>query len=188
MRPCSRIGAMTADLGIARAIDAQTFGEPGQRTFRLRVLSGGSNAASLWMEKQQFQALNLAFAQLLAQIDYGEKPGAADLSEFPVAAEHDFRVGRIGLAFDASNRTVVLDTYEIGIDEDEAEATLRVRLTPDHCAFLVGQLSDIIGKGRPLCPLCGASIDADRHVCIRANGHMREPIPDEQAGPEESGD
>src|SRR6266542_6169439 len=101
---------MTVDLGIARAVDAQTFGEPGQRTFRLRVLSGGSNAASLWMEKQQFQALNLAFAQLLAQIDYGEKPGAADLSEFPVAAEHDSRFGRIGLAFDAPNGTFVIAT------------------------------------------------------------------------------
>jgi len=177
---------MTVDLGIARAVDAQTFGEPGQRTFRLRVLSGRTQAASLWMEKQQFQALNLAFAQVLAQIDFTEKPGAADLSEFPVTAEHDFRVGRMGLGFDASDRTVVLDTYEIGIEDEEAEVTLRVRLTPSQCASLVEQLSDIIGKGRPLCPLCGASIDADQHVCIRANGHMRVPIPDEQTGPEES--
>jgi uncharacterized repeat protein (TIGR03847 family) len=177
---------MTVDLGIARAVDAQTFGEPGQRTFRIRVLSGQTQAASLWMEKQQFQALNLALAQVLAQIDFGEKPGAADLSGFPVTAEHDFRVGRIGLGFDASEQTVVLDTYEIGVDEGEAEVTLRVRLTPSHCAALVEQISDIIGKGRPLCPLCGASIDADQHVCIRANGHMRLPIPDEQTGPEES--
>ena len=179
---------MTVDLGIARAIDAQTFGEPGQRTFRLRILSARSDAASLWMEKQQFQALNLAFAQVLAQIDFRDKPGAADLSDFPVTAEHDFRVGRIGLGFDASDRTVVLDTYEIGNDEDESEANLRVRLTPDQCAFLVEQLSEIIGKGRPLCPLCGASIDGDQHVCIRANGHMRLPIPDEQTGPEEPSD
>ncbi len=178
---------MTIDLGIARAIDAQTFGEPGNRTFRLRVLSRRNNAASLWMEKQQFQALNLAFAQVLAQIDYHERANTADLSDFPVTAEHDFRVGRIGLGFDTSDRVVVLDTYEIGSDEEEAEATLRVRLTPDQCAFLVGQLSDIIAKGRPLCPLCGASIDGDQHVCIRANGHMHVPIPDEQTGPDETG-
>ena len=177
---------MTVDLGIARAIDAQTFGEPGQRTFRLRVIGGRSDAASLWMEKQQFQALNLAFAQVLAQIDFREKSGPADLDDFPVKADHDFRVGRIGLGFDATDRTVVLDAYEVGNDEDEAEATLRVRLKPDQCALLVEQLSDIIGKGRPVCPLCGASIDADKHVCIRANGHMRLPIPDEQTGPEES--
>jgi len=140
------------------------------------------------MEKQQFQALNLAFAQVLAQIDFREEAVTADLSDFPLTAEHDFRVGRIGLGFDASDRTVVLDTYEIGNEEEETEPSLRVRLTPDQCASLVGQLSDIIGKGRPVCPLCGASIDADQHVCIRANGHMRQPIPDEPAGPEQSGD
>jgi uncharacterized repeat protein (TIGR03847 family) len=175
---------VTVDLGIARAVDAQTFGEPGQRTFRLRVLSGHTQAASLWMEKQQFQALNLAFAQVLAQIDFRDEPGTTDLSEFPVAAEHDFRVGRIGLGFDASDRTLVLDTYELGIEEEEAEPSLRVRLRPEQCAFLVSQLSDIIAKGRPVCPLCGSSIDDGEHACIRANGHMRQPIPDEPGGEE----
>ena len=176
---------MTVEFGVARAVDAQAFGEAGQRTFRLRITNGRNQSASLWMEKQHFQALNLAFAQMLAQLDYQEKPTPADLSNFPVAAEHDFKVGRIGLGFDSSDRTVVLDTYEIGSEEEEAEAALRVRLTPDHCAWLVGQLSEIIAKGRPLCPLCGASMDADGHVCVRSNGHSRQPIPDEEAGQEE---
>ena len=55
-----------------------------------------------------------------------------------------------------------------------------VRLTPDHLAWLVGQLSEIIAKGRPLCPLCGVSVDTDGHACVRANGHIQQPIPDEQ--------
>jgi len=176
---------VTADLGVARALDAQTFGEPGQRTFRLRVVAGSDQSASLWMEKQQFQALNLAFAQMLAQLNYEQKPAPTDLGDFPATAQHDFRVGRIGLGYDTSNRNFVLDTYEIGLQEEEAEATLRVRLTPGHCATLVGQLSEIIGGGRPLCPLCGVSMDAGGHACIRANGHSRQPIPDQQAGEEE---
>jgi uncharacterized repeat protein (TIGR03847 family) len=178
---------MTADLGTARAVDAQTFGEPGGRTFRLRVVGGVDQSASLWMEKQQFQALNLAFAQMLAQLNYEEKPQLPDPGDFPGDAQHDFRVGRIGLGYDTSNKTFVLDAYEIGLQEDEAEATVRVRLTADHCASLVGQLSDIVAQGRPLCPLCGASIDAGGHVCIRTNGHSSQPIPDEQAGEEEEG-
>jgi len=176
---------MTDDLGTARAVDAQTFGKPGERTFRLRVIGAADRAASLWMEKQQFQALNLAFAQMLAQLNYEDKPPLPDLSDFPVAAQHDFRVGRIGLGYDTSNKTFVLDAFEIGIQEEEAEATVRVRLTPDHCASLVGQLSEIVAQGRPLCPLCGASIDAGGHVCIRTNGHSRQPIPDEGSGEEE---
>lgn len=176
---------MTDDLGTARAVDAQTFGEPGERTFRLRVMGAADRSASLWMEKQQFQALNLAFAQMLAQLNYEDKPALPDLSNFPVAAQHDFRVGRIGLGYDTSNKTFVLDAFEIGVQEEEAEATVRVRLTADLCASLVGQLSEIVAKGRPLCPLCGASIDAGGHVCIRANGHSRQPIPDDQPGDEE---
>jgi uncharacterized repeat protein (TIGR03847 family) len=175
---------MTVDLGTARAVDAQTFGDPGERTFRLRVIGTSDQSASLWMEKQQFQALNLAFAQMLAQLNYEENPTLPELSDFPVAAQHDFRVGRIGLGYDTSNKTFVLDAYEVGAQEEETEATVRIRLTPDHCASLVGQLSDIVAKGRPLCPLCGASIDAGRHVCIRANGHSEQPIPDEQSGDE----
>jgi len=170
---------MTADLGRARAVDALTFGEPGQRTFQLRVIGGGNAAASLWMEKQHLQQLNLAFAQVLAQIDYRDRPQPADMSDFPVAAEHDFKVGRLALGFDSSDRSVVLDAYELTADE-EAEAILRVRLAPDQVAWLVGQLSEIIATGRPLCPLCGVSADSDGHTCVRTNGHIQQAIPDEQ--------
>jgi uncharacterized repeat protein (TIGR03847 family) len=136
------------------------------------------------MEKQQFQALNLAFAQMLAQLNYEDNPALSDLTDFPVAAQHDFRVGRIGLGYDTANKAFVLDAYEIGAPDEDTEATMRVRLTPDHCAGLVGQLTDIVSQGRPLCPLCGVSIDPGGHVCIRANGHSRQPIPDEQPGEE----
>jgi uncharacterized repeat protein (TIGR03847 family) len=170
---------MTADLGRAHAVDALTFGEPGQRTFQLRVMGSGSMAASLWMEKQHLQQLNLAFAQVLAQIDYRGRPQPPDLSDFPVAAQHDFKVGRLALGFDQSDRSIVLDAYDFTAEED-AEAILRVRLTPDQIAWLVGQLGEIIATGRPACPLCGATLDADGHTCIRANGHIQQPIPDEQ--------
>jgi len=177
---------MTADLGRAHAVDAQTFGDPGQRTFQLRVIGGGNVSASLWMEKQHLQQLNLAFAQVLAQIDYRDRPPPADLSDFPVAAEHDFKVGRLALGFDPSDRTVVLDAYELTADE-EAEAILRVRLTSDQVAWLVGQLGEIIATGRPACPLCGVSLDADGHTCIRSNGHIKQAIPDEPSGDEGEG-
>jgi uncharacterized repeat protein (TIGR03847 family) len=176
---------MTVDLGIARAVDAQTFGAPGQRTFQLRIIGSSSVSASLWLEKQHLQALNLAFAQVLAQLDYGDRPGPPDLSDFPVAAEHDFKVGRLGLGFDPSDRTIVLDAFELTAEE-EADAIVRVRMTPEQCAWLVGQLSEIIAKGRPLCPLCGASMDPEGHTCIRSNGHLKQPIPDEQAGEEDN--
>jgi hypothetical protein len=54
-------------------------------------------------------------------------------------------------------------------------------LAPDQVAWLVGQLSEIIATGRPLCLLCGVSADTGGHTCVRTNGHIQQPIPDEQA-------
>jgi len=175
--------AMTIDFGLARIVDAQTFGEPGERTFRLRVIGATEQSASLWMEKQHLQALDLAFTQMLVQLDYGGKPTELDLAEFPADAEHDFKVGRLALGFDPADKTVVLYVYEIGV-EDETNPTLSVRLAQEHCAALGVQLKEIIGGGRPVCPLCGASIDTAGHTCIRSNGHSRQPIPEEGGEPE----
>ena len=56
---------MTIELGLARGIDAQSFGQPGQRTFRLRIVGAEAESASLWIEKEQMQALSIALKQML---------------------------------------------------------------------------------------------------------------------------
>ena len=172
---------MTHELGIARGIDAQSFGQPGERTFRLRVVGDHGQTASIWLEKEQLQALSLALKQMLAQLEYEQDPPGADAGEFPASADHDFRAGRLGMGFHPPDRTVVLYTYELGMPDEEEEPTLRVRLTQEHCASLGVNLDDIIAGGRPICPLCGAPIDAGGHACIRSNGHSKQPIPDQDA-------
>jgi len=170
---------VTVDFGIARGIDAQTFGQPGERTFRLRILGVSAESASLWMEKEQIQALSMALKQMLSQLEYKEPPPPADAGDFPAVAQHDFRVGRMGMGFNADDRTVLLYTYEIGV-EDEDDPTLRVRLTQEQCASLGEQLDDIIIGGRPVCPLCGVAMNPAGHACVRSNGHSKQPIPDEE--------
>lgn len=176
---------MTVDFDVARGIDAQSFGQPGQRTFRLRIAGAGGESASLWMEKEQMQALSLALKQMLSQLEYNQEPPPADVGEFPVVAEHDFRVGRMGMGFNAADRTVVVYAFELGAaDEDDDDPTLRVRLTQEHCASLNAQLDDIIAGGRPTCPLCGLAMDRGGHACVRSNGHSTQPIPEEQSDEE----
>ena len=128
---------MTFELNISLGIDAQAFGQPGQRTFRLRIVGAESETASLWMEKEQMQALSIALKQMLSQLEYNETPPQPSVGDFPVVADHDFRVGRMGMGFNPADRTVVLYTYEIGV-EDEEDPTLRVRLTQEQCASLGG--------------------------------------------------
>ena len=170
---------MTTDIGLARGIDAQSFGQPGQRTFRLRMAGESGDSASLWMEKEQFQALAEALNQMLAQLEYDQEPPAADVGEFPTVAAHDFRVGRMGMGFQASDRTIVLLMYEVGV-EDEEDPTVRGRITQEQGASLRVQLLDIVSGGRPICPLCGLSIEPAGHACVRSNGHSKQPIPDEE--------
>lgn len=168
---------MTIDYGLARGIDAQSFGQPGQRTFRVRLSGENGQAASFWMEKEQFQALAEALNQMLAQLEYDQDPPQADAGDFPVVADHDFRVGRMGMGFQASDRTIVILMYEVGV-EDEDDPTIRGRITQEQAASLRVQLNDIIAGGRPLCPLCGLAMEPGGHACVRSNGHSKQPIPD----------
>ncbi len=177
---------MTSEYGLARAIDAQSFGQPGQRTFRLRIVGSGAETASIWLEKEQMQALSLALKQMLAQLDYDDEPPTADVGDFPASADHDFRVGRLGMAFQPTDKTVILFTYELGAPEDEEEPTLRMRLSQVQSASLIVNLDDIIAGGRPSCPLCRMPQEASGHACIRSNGHSKQPIPDEHPGEDDS--
>ena len=174
---------MTADFGVARAVDSQVFGQPGQRTFRLRLVGGAGETASVWLEKEQMQALSLALKQMLGQLEYEGDPPPADVGEFPSVADHDLRVGRMGMGFNAPDRTVILYLYEAGLEDDD-DPTVRVRFEPIQCASLMEQLDDVIAGGRPICPLCGSPIDAGGHMCVRTNGHSKQPIPDEEADDE----
>ena len=176
---------MTSEFGLARGIDAQSFGQPGQRTFRLRLVGSGAETASIWLEKEQMQALSLALKQMMAQLDYDNEPPAANVGEFPVSADHDFRAGRLGMGFHPTDKTVVLFTYELGAPEDEEDPTLRVRLSQEQSAALIFNLDDIIAGGRPSCPLCGMPQEASGHACIRSNGHSKQPIPEENPGEDE---
>jgi hypothetical protein len=36
---------------------------------------------------------------------------------------------------------------------------------------LCRKIAEVIAGGRPICPLCGAPIEASGHVCPRSNGH-----------------
>jgi uncharacterized repeat protein (TIGR03847 family) len=177
---------MSIELGLARAIDAESFGQPGSRTFRLRAIGENRQSASLWMEKEQFQALSLALSQVLSELRHRGPAKDPPVYEYPEIADHDFKVGRMALSIDPAARTVVLYLSDTDTGESD-EPTLRVGITQDHCATLREQLDEIVARGRPVCPLCHVSMDEGGHVCIRANGHSKQPIPDEEADDEEGG-
>ncbi len=165
------------DFGLALGVDIQTFGEPGQRTFRVRILGSASEVAWLWVEKEHVRALSFAFRRVLAGLKYEERSGTAATREMPEAVDHEIRVGIIGVGFDESNQMVVLQVHELGLGEED-QSTLRVGFTLEQCSVLVADMDKIVAAGRPLCPLCSLPMDAAGHACVRQNGKSKEAIPD----------
>ena len=177
------------DLGRVTSLEAEAIGEPGQRTFRLRV-SSGQRTASLWLEKEQLQALALALMRLLVQMGQPEYIPAAGavanpLSTFPDQPSLDLKVGRLGLGLDQTEGNIVLFAYEAEEAEEEseqadteeaeqAEAVLACRAAPAQCRDLVAMIEGIVAAGRPICRLCLGPIDPEGHVCARSNGHRSE--------------
>ena len=61
------------DFAAIDAIDAESIGEPGKRTFRIRILRDGESA-SLWVEKQQLAALGEAIPWCLCTTSRKARP------------------------------------------------------------------------------------------------------------------
>ena len=174
------------DFGHAEEIEPEAIGEPGKRTFRLRVLSRG-DAASLWLEKEQLAALTMAIRRLLEQTGESDTPSDAAAAEpagtFPEKPQVDFKIGRLGIGYDGERRIVIFFAYEIGSSDDtggeedgEAKPTFSCRLTRSQCQVLADRAEEVISGGRPICPLCSGPMESAGHACVRSNGHATNPI------------
>jgi uncharacterized repeat protein (TIGR03847 family) len=167
------------DFEKVETFEPEALGQPGHRTFRLRIRSG-TQAASIWLEKEQLAALSLAVRQVLAQVSGGqtsEPSSSPELSPgFPEHPDVEFKVGRLGLGYDDSEGMVVLFAYTQEEDED-SPPSLTCRLTQVQCRSFSNAADAVVAAGRPLCPLCGGPIDPDGHICPRSNGHARQETP-----------
>jgi uncharacterized repeat protein (TIGR03847 family) len=171
--------------GPATRLQAQAIGEPGQRRFRLLVESDDGRAATLWVEKEQLQALGLAVEQLLAEFQGKVAARTArqpPLESFPPNPTVDFKVGRLALAQDESQLETgpryVLLVYDLeggGTEEEEptTPATFACRATREQLRALSRNIAEVVAAGRPRCPLCGEPMDrpGESHGCVRTNGH-----------------
>lgn len=170
LKPCSRltIGAL---------------GPAGQRTFYLQGIQGRT-VVSLVMEKQQAQALAAGIDELLEEVekqyppDYQSAPISADLSLLdPVTPR--FRIGRLGLGYDAEEDLLVIFAQEMVDEESSAgrePAVGRFWASREQMIALSSQAKKVSAAGRPICALCGNPIDPDGHFCPPSNGHASTTI------------
>ena len=153
------------------SLRAEAMGEPGERTFRILVGSGGSSAV-MWLEKEQLFQLALAIQQLLTTVREGEVSPGTPSSDLETSTQLDFKVSKLAMGYDSTKGMFVIDAHE---DEEENEdaATVRAWANRAQVKEFASEALTVCAAGRPLCPLCGGPIDADAHRCPRVNGHVK---------------
>ena len=169
---------------------AGTVGEPGDRSFYLQA-SEDVRQVSVLLEKQQVAVLAERVGSLLDEVarQFGaEVPDTApddliDTEPLTVPLEEEFRVGTMGLGWDAESQAVVIELLAVTEDEvdesvvlgdtDEGPDALRVFLTPVAARAFAHRAERVVEAGRKPCPLCGQPLDPAGHVCPRLNGYRR---------------
>jgi uncharacterized repeat protein (TIGR03847 family) len=170
------------DLDPVERITAAAVGEPGQRVFYLQARKEDV-VVSLVLEKQQVALLTVHIDELLERVGGPDEDSAPDVKaldlEEPIVPE--FRVGKIGLGYDDERELVILQCEEFVPESESDEEVIiepaedpgRVRLwaTREQMYAVARRGEREVAAGRPLCPMCGESIDPEGHFCPRSNGH-----------------
>jgi uncharacterized repeat protein (TIGR03847 family) len=176
------------DLDPVTRLTADAVGTPGQRTFYLQAASG-ADQVTLLVEKEQVRRLAESLESWLPELaaDRPEDPEEARVAEAGELAlseplEPDFRVGQLSLSYDPErDRVVVVATELLAGDEQPEEEPapepaqdpqeVRLIVTRPQLRVLARHGSQVVARGRPLCPLCGNPLDPSGHVCPALNGH-----------------
>ncbi|GAA4977023.1 DUF3090 domain-containing protein [Pseudonocardia tropica] len=175
---------------------AGTVGEPGDRAFYLQAIES-SRTISVLLEKQQVSVLAERITALLGEVSkrFGEDnllegtttANSSDSDPLAVPLEEEFRVGTMGLGWDADSSSIVVELLAVTeeeIDEsvvlddtEEGPDALRVFLSPTAAKAFAERAEKVVDAGRAPCPLCAEPLDPEGHVCVRLNGyHDRNPV------------
>jgi uncharacterized repeat protein (TIGR03847 family) len=175
------------DLDPVTRLTADAVGTPGQRTFYLQAASG-ADQVTLLVEKEQVRRLAESLQSWLPELaaDRPEDPEEARVAEAGELAlteplEPDFRVGQLSLSYDPERDRVVVVATELVAGEEEPEEPapepaldpqeVRLFVTRPQLRVLARHGSQVVARGRPLCPLCGNPLDPSGHICPALNGH-----------------
>ena len=159
-----------------------TIGQPGDRTFYLQVRAG-TQIVSIALEKQQSAQLAEKIDEILDQLLTIDGNPFSVPTSTPIelvdndpleAVQEQFRTGSMSLGWDPTTAQIVIEAYAItDVDADEsleegganADEMLLVRMPVGTARAFAQRTREIVGAGRPTCPLCGYPIDTDGHIC-----------------------
>ncbi|MCS5716085.1 DUF3090 domain-containing protein [Herbiconiux sp. CPCC 205716] len=168
-----------------------TVGNPGSRTFYLQARTG-AQLVSVALEKEQSAVLAEKIDEILDELMVNDGNRFSVPSSIPVElVDNDplepvfeqFRAGAMGLGWDPTTAQLVVEAYplveteaapddlsaelewETGEPMVEPAELLVVRMPVGTARAFAKRTREIVGAGRPLCPLCGTPMDPEGHVC-----------------------
>ncbi|MDT0168859.1 DUF3090 domain-containing protein [Pseudarthrobacter sp. BRE9] len=162
-----------------------TVGVPGARTFYLQVRTG-AQIVSIALEKQQSALLADKVDEILDQLITLEDNPFSVPTGTPIelvdndgleAVEEQFRTGAMSLGWDPTTAQVVIEAYPVtdvdadsddeSLDQEGADVSemLLVRMPVGTARAFAKRTREVVGAGRPACPLCGYPIDVEGHTC-----------------------
>ena len=168
---------------------AGTIGEPGNRTFFLQARDG-ARVVTVALEKTQVAVLAERLGRLLMELEQRgvtevSAAGAPDDSgPLDEPLNEAFRAGSLTLGWDGGAEKVLvearaqsedgeaIDPDEDDDDDEDGPDLLRVRISLAAARSFVTRAAQVVASGRPPCPLCGAPLDPQGHICPRRNGHF----------------
>ena len=178
---------------------AGTVGQPGERAFFLQAREG-NRITSVACEKQQVSVLAEHLDKVLDEVirrsaGAVEVPPSAtstsDTDPLDAPITEEFRVGTMTIAWDPSIDRIVIELFsnvDIADDQEsaaaappvedeseeiEADEVFVVKITAAYARDFVARAQSLVSAGRPPCPFCLQPINADGHICPRANGDRR---------------
>ncbi len=169
------------DLNPVTQVTTDAIGQPGQRVFYIQGRTE-DQVVTVIVEKVQIQTLALGVEDFLNEIQqrYPDLPAATPgydeaLMHIEPPVDPLFRVGELGLAYEADNDQAVLVVREIQASDvegnEEDVSVVRFWCTRSQLSALGHWGLEISGRGRPVCPYCGQPMDPVGHFCPKRNGH-----------------
>jgi uncharacterized repeat protein (TIGR03847 family) len=182
---------------------AGTVGQPGERTFFLQAREGNRITSVVVEKQQVSvlaehleRVLDEVLRRSAGQADVPPPVSrATDNSPLDAPITEEFRVGTMTIAWDPSINKVVIELFSNvdpaeessdeaaeesggsaaaeGEDEIDADEVIVVKISPAYARDFIARAQALVAAGRPVCPFCLQPIDADGHICPRANGYRR---------------
>ena len=169
------------DLNHVQHITSDAIGQPGQRVFYIQGWREADiQPVTIIIEKVQLQTLATGLEQMLSEITR-QNPALtvlsaqydADKMHISPPVDPLFRAGEMGLGYDAEQDMIVILVREIVVEDGDPEEASVVRFwcTRQQAGGLAAWSTEVVQRGRPICPQCGQPMEPEGHFCPKKNGH-----------------